>query len=178
MWTNLHKSCECKPKGQLTWNWVNPIKYSKFLTIQLVFLCNDQLLNWQKQSRGVASFTQICTCVLEKLVDFLLQVKGISSVVTWPCIFHFFIYWNVLWKMSFGKCHQKIPPDFPSLRVSTPSKSHATPLNKTLLLAKWIFMNYRPFYINANETPNDTIYSRIDKILQTREKTISSWSKC
>ena len=76
--------------------------------------------------------------------------------------------------MSFGKCplgnfHQKIPPDSPSLRVSTPSKSHATPLNETLLLAKWIFMNYRPFYINANETPNDTKYSRIDNILQTRE---------
>ena len=71
--------------------------------------------------------------------------------------------------MSFGKCHQKISPDSPSLRVSTPSKSHATPLNKTLLLAKWIFMNYRPFHINANETLNETKYSRIDKILQTRE---------
>ena len=40
--------------------------------------------------RDVASFTQIRTCVLEKLMDFLLQVKGIRSVVTWPCILHFF----------------------------------------------------------------------------------------
>ena len=31
--------------------------------------------------RGVASFTQIRTCVLEKLEDFLLYLKGICSVV-------------------------------------------------------------------------------------------------
>ena len=32
--------------------------------------------------------------------------------------------------MSFGKRHQKIPPDSPSLRVRTPSKSHSTPLTR------------------------------------------------
>lgn len=52
MWTNLHKSCECKPKGQLTWNWVNPIKYSKILNTRIVFLCKDQL-GKAKQKRGV-----------------------------------------------------------------------------------------------------------------------------
>ena len=60
--------------------------------------------------RGVVSFTQMRTCILEKLVDFLLQLKGICSVVTWPYIFYFFIYWNILCKMSFGKCRQKIIP--------------------------------------------------------------------
>ena len=67
--------------------------------------------------RGVASFTQIRTCVLEKLVDFLFQVKVICNVVTWSCILHFFI---VLWKVS--------PENSPRLRVRTPSKSHAAPL--------------------------------------------------
>ena len=36
--------------------------------------------------------------------------------------------------MPFGKCRQNLPPDSASLRVRTPSKSHATPLNMTLLL--------------------------------------------
>ena len=31
-------------------------------------------------------------------------------------------------EMSFGKCCQKNPPDFPSLRVRAPSKSYGTPL--------------------------------------------------
>ena len=38
------------------------------------------------------------------------------------CIFSFI-------EMSFGQCRQKIAPDSPSLRVRTPSKSHATPLD-------------------------------------------------
>ena len=45
--------------------------------------------------------------------------------------------------MSFGKCRQKIAPDSPSLRVRTPSKSHAA-----LTLHRWpekllIFEDYR-----------------------------------
>ena len=46
-------------------------------------------------------------------------------------------------------------PDSPSLRVRTPSKSHTTPLSLTLLLAKWIFMNYRTILniLNASENP-------------------------
>ena len=46
-------------------------------------------------------------------------------------------------------------PDSPSLRVRTPSKSHTTPLSLTLLLAKWLFMNYRTILniLNANENP-------------------------
>ena len=41
------------------------------------------------QRRGVLFAKLIRTCVLEKLVDFLLQVKGICSVATWPCTLHF-----------------------------------------------------------------------------------------
>ena len=51
------------------------------------------------QTRGVASLTQIHTCV-----DFLLQIKVIYIVVTLYFAFFTFI------EMFFGKCRQKIPP--------------------------------------------------------------------
>ena len=65
--------------------------------------------------------------------------------------------------MSIGRCRQKIPPDSPSLRVRTPSKSHA---EYDSISAKWIFMNYRTILniINVNETPK--------KIPDIREMTI------
>ena len=88
MWTNLHKSCECKPKGQLTWNWVNPIKYSKFLTMQIVFLCKVQL-GKAKQRRGVLyANTHVRTWEIGRFS--VIGIEDIYSVVPWPCIFAFF----------------------------------------------------------------------------------------
>ena len=63
-------------------------------------------------------------------------------------------------------------PDSPNLRVRTPSKSQATPLNMTLLIAKWMFMNCRTILniLNAKETlkNTNTRYSRNYHNLKTR----------
>ena len=73
--------------------------------------------------------------------------------------------------MFFGKCRQETPPDSPKLRVRTPSKSHATALDMTLLLAKSLdiyeLQNHVIFLMQT--TLKNTKYSRNDKILKTRE---------
>ena len=79
-------------------------KFLKLIVGQIakngLFYCWTAKCKHIRNIRGVASFTQIRTCVLEKFVNFLLKVKGICGVVTWPCILLFFIYWNVLCKMT------------------------------------------------------------------------------
>ena len=76
-------------------------------------------------------------------------------------------------KLIVGQNSEKfpqIPVVCVCVRLQSPSKSHATSLNMTLLLAKWILWTTEPFYIlNAKEIPKNTKYSRNVKILKTRE---------
>ena len=114
----------------------------------------------------MVSFTQIHTCVLEKLVDFLLQVKGICSIVTWSCILHFFH----LLKSRLENVARKFP-QIPLVCMCVHLQN--------LTLCSWIWLccwlngysrTTEPLYVlNAIENPINIKYSRNDKILKTRE---------